>query len=104
MVVVVLVLYALAVARLTRLINFDTIMDWLHNLVATRLGPGSWQAEFIQCPWCIGMWLAWATTWYPILITGISFWLYPIIALATSMVVGLMAPLSAERTAMEPLP
>jgi hypothetical protein len=104
----VLVLYFLAVMRVTRLINFDTIMDWLHSWAGERFGPGSWQAEFLQCPWCVGMWVGGLTAWFPIKILIeidgrlLWWWMYPLIALAGSMVIGLFAPLSAEDTDFEP--
>jgi hypothetical protein len=97
MTVLILVLWTLAVMRVTRLINFDTIMDWLHIANARRFGPNSWQAEFLTCPWCIGMWAGLATAWVPILLTDdLIWWTYPLLALAASMVTGLAAPLSSE--------
>lgn len=85
----VLIVYTLAVMRLTRLINGDKITDRLRlypagklraaQLVrAEALGHGQLQraadAErqierwdkvlyFIECPWCVGMWLAFGTAW-----------------------------------------
>lgn len=102
-------LYFLAVMRVTRLINFDTIMDWLHVWIGNRFGPGSWQAEFARCPWCVGMWVSLFTTWVPMLFVGGPRWwsyvvLYLLIALATSMVVGLMARFSSEDTDFEEAP
>lgn len=101
-----LALYVLTVMRVTRLINFDTIMYWLHNLVGNTWDPNSWQAEFISCPWCVGMWVSLFTAWVPMLFLTTSgavhyVAMYLMIALATSMVTGLLAPLSAEDTAME---
>ena len=96
MTVLVLVLYVLAVMRLTRLINFDMIMDWIHVKAAYKFTPASWQVEFLRCPWCVGMWVALGTTWFPIWLQGLSWWLYPLIALGTSMVVGIAAPLSSD--------
>ena len=101
--ILVLVLYVLAAMRVTRLINYDQIMYWLHTSTGNKFGAGSWQVEFLECPYCIGMWVALSTTWAPILLTGLSWWLYPLIALATSMVIGLLAPLSAEKTTLEPM-
>lgn len=97
----VVLFYVLAAMRVTRLINFDTIMDWLHAIVGRRFGPGSWQAEFLVCPWCIGMWVGLLTAPYPIWITGLPWTLYPLLALGTSMVIGLAAPASAEDTGFE---
>lgn len=97
MTVLILVLWTLSVMRLTRLINFDTIMDWLHIKAARKYGPGSWQVEYLGCPWCVGMWIAWATAWAPILLTDdLIWWTYPLLALAASMVTGMTAGLTAD--------
>lgn len=112
MIVLVLVLYVLAAMRVTRLVNFDMIMDWLHTAARAHvykvenpncgsrpfrwLGQGIWQVKFVRCPWCVGMWVSLSTTWAPILLTGLSWWLYPLLALSTSMVIGLLAPLSSD--------
>ena len=104
MTLLIIALWILAVMRVTRLINFDTIMFWLHNVVGNKYGPGSWQAEFLECPWCIGMWVSLMTAWYPVMLTGLTWWLYPALALAASMITGLLARFSAEDTAMDPIP
>lgn len=60
-----LVIYVLAVARVTGLIVSDTITEpvrdrvigWLDQRPATA---GSFLAALIQCPWCAGMWVAFA--------------------------------------------
>lgn len=98
----VIVLYVLSVMRVTRLINFDTIMDWLHVWIGNKFGPGSWQAEFVSCPWCIGMWVSLITAAFPVWLVGWTWWMCPLVALAASMITGLAAPLSSEDTALEP--
>lgn len=124
MTVLVLVIWTLAVMRLTRLVNADTILDrprlWLaRRAVAARdeadearnLGQtvrhrrlartaDRWEAvlAFFQCPWCVGMWVALATAWAPML------WLswfadpwhldlirYLMLVLAASHIVGVLA-------------
>lgn len=60
---VVLVVYALAVARVTGLITLDTITEpardaligWLDDRPHTA---GSLVATLITCPWCSGIWVA----------------------------------------------
>ena len=99
----VILFYVLAAMRLTRLINFDTIMDWLHTVVGERFGPGGRLAEFLVCPWCIGMWVALLTAPYPVWLTGLPWAVYPVLALGTSMVIGLAAPASAEDTGFAPI-
>lgn len=100
-VVLVLIVYAVAVARVTRLINADTITDPLRVAIERRARDsdrsdrerGRWAtlSYFVGCPWCVGMWLALLTTWFPIWLTGLSWWLYPLIAFATSHLVGVCA-------------
>lgn len=101
-------LYFLAVMRVTRLINFDTIMDWLHIGIGRFFGPGSWQAEFAVCPWCVSMWVGLATAWAPLFAVGLPHWwlylaIYVMLALAASMITGLFAPLFSEKTGVEPV-
>lgn len=58
-----LLVYALAVLRVTGLIVSDTITEpardwalgWLDDRPATL---GSFVAALIQCPWCAGMWVS----------------------------------------------
>lgn len=99
--------YFLAVMRITRLVNYDTIMDWLHNWVGSKFGPGSRSAEFLMCPWCVGMWVALLTAWAPLLYVA---WpgalnyvvIYLMLALAASMVTGLLARFSSEDVVLMP--
>lgn len=89
-----LLIYALAVARLTGLITADTITEPVRDRVLAWLDdtPGSsgeWFASLITCPWCAGMWvsliaspLAWFFWDSPVM-------LIPAIALAFSQVTGM---------------
>lgn len=121
-VILVLILYVLAVMRLVRLINHDTILDGGRAWIATRAATADVAAAeanaadqptlaaqhhrrtarwnillyFLGCPWCVGFWLCLATAILPVTIIGWSWWaLFPI-ALATSQIVGMLAPLSAD--------
>lgn len=124
--VVTLIGYTLAVARVTRLINADTILDPMRLAVGNRVlearsviqehrmtGLGDphrvalWEGrlrrratffKFLQCPWCIGMWVALLTTWAPMLLLGWFAWpwfhaalAYLGIVLAVSHLVGVAA-------------
>lgn len=95
---VLLIVYALAVARITGLIVTDTITEdirdgllaWLDDRPKTL---GSFLAALIQCPWCAGMWVAfiaaplvWFHGEHPVM-------LIPAIALAFSQVTGMIANL-----------
>lgn len=91
---VLLLVYALAVARVTGLITTDTITepirDGLISWLDDRPGSaGAFIAALIQCPWCAGMWVA--------LIASPLVWFFgetpamliPAIALAFSQVTGM---------------
>lgn len=49
-------------ARLTRLITEDTITGPLRARVMRRRGPDGRAYLWITCPWCVGLWLAFAVT------------------------------------------
>ena len=118
----VLVLYVLAVMRLVRLVNYDTVLDPLRLLIARRASTARiasdeayaagqpiagaahsrrrarWNtlAYFLECPWCVGFWLSLATAVVPVLIIGWPWWAVVGVAFACSQLVGMLAPLSAE--------
>lgn len=94
--VLTLAIYALAVARLTRLINFDTVLDKPRIAVAQVFGIDSAAVYFIGCPWCVGMWLSLFTAIVPVRIVGLPWWWFILIALATSHLVGIGAALVSE--------
>lgn len=115
--VLVLVIFVLAVARLTRLVNGDTILDPLRIWVVARqrhakeqagyaLGTAGaatvamWQRRadrwgtlnyFIQCPWCVGMWLSLGFAIIPVRLIGWPWWAFLPVALACSHLVGVFA-------------
>lgn len=111
--VLVLIVYALALMRLTRLINADTILDrprlWIagkgreHQQFAMRedgdvakhhyLQMRRWNTllYFVQCPWCVGMWLSFATVWLPLWFSDNAVVRYVGIALAASHLIGVCA-------------
>jgi uncharacterized protein DUF1360 len=93
-----LLIYALAVARVTGLIVADSITEpardallgWLDDRPKTM---GSFVAAVIECPWCAGMWVSLVAA--PL----VWFWgdspvmLIPALALAFSQVTGATANL-----------
>jgi hypothetical protein len=113
----VLIVYVLAVMRLVRLVNGDTILDRLRlipagkardaKLVAEeaeRLGQverakryremmGRWNKViyFIQCPWCVGMWMAFGTAWAALFAHDNVIVRYVAVALAASHLIGVCA-------------
>jgi hypothetical protein len=95
---VLLVIYALAVARLTGLIISDSITEgardallgWLDDRPKTL---GSFIAAILECPWCAGMWvslIAAPLVWF---FGDSPFMLIPAIALAFSQVTGMISNL-----------
>lgn len=93
-----LLIYALAVARVTGLIVADTITEPVRDRVINWLDdtPGSageWFASLITCPWCAGMWVSLVAA--PL----VWFWgdspvmLVPALALAFSQATGATATL-----------
>lgn len=89
-----LLIYALAVSRITGLITQDAITEplrdrligWLDNRPATL---GSAIATLVTCPWCAGMWVSLVAApivWW----VGDSPWLLiPALALAFSQITGM---------------
>lgn len=120
--VLILVLYVLAVMRLVRLINYDTVLDplrlWIARRAQTAKSAGEeaesnmqpvasalhlrtmarWNtlAYFLGCPWCVGFWISLGTAIVPVSIIGWPWWALPGVALGCSQIVGLLAPLSAD--------
>lgn len=114
---IVSLIYVLAVMRLVRLINGDTIFDRFRAIPmnkahaareaanaarrrgAPELVPGleaqahRWSTilYFIECPWCVGMWAAFGTAWLAIYFNDNPVVQYVGIALATSHLVGVFA-------------
>lgn len=53
-----LVVYLLAVYRLTRMIMQDEILDGPRNWVYGKVKPGGKIEYLIGCPWCLSIWVA----------------------------------------------
>lgn len=104
--VVTLAIYVLVVARLTRLVNYDIVLDWLARWVAANIEDDErspkeqerWATvlEFIGCPWCVSFWWAMVGAIPVVLILHWSLWLIPALALACSHLVGRDAPRTAD--------
>lgn len=94
--VILLVVYALAVARLTGLVTVDTITEDIRHGVIKKLDDrprtlGAYVATLITCPWCAGMWvsavaapLVWFWGAHPALYV-------PALGLALSQAVGMLS-------------
>jgi hypothetical protein len=95
---VLLVIYALAVARVTGLVVSDSITEgardallgWLDDRPKTM---GSAIATLITCPWCAGMWVSLAAAPLVWFFGASPFMLVPAIALAFSQVTGMISNL-----------
>lgn len=115
--VLVLVVYALALARMTRLVNSDKITDFLRlypagkareaRLVAdeaaahgqterarvfhAKMARWNLVVYYVQCPWCVGLWLTLASAWVPLFYPTNVVAVYLGVALAASHLIGVMS-------------
>lgn len=90
------VVYALAVARLTRLVTADKVFDFARNWLIGRLPDEHPAAYLVTCRWCTSVWIAApaAAVWY---LWGLQPWfLIPAAALAFSHLTGLLAGLERD--------
>lgn len=100
--VILFVVYALAVARLTKLVNSDRITKAPREWAIRRLPEGSIWAYFLVCPWCVSIWLsipiAPLTWWFGGLeVDGVSTWMaVPGLALAYSGFTGYLSQFAEE--------
>lgn len=111
--------YALAVMRVVRFVNYDALFDPVRVFVESHLLDARTSANvttdpaaaaiyrrresrwstvtyFIGCPWCVSIWLAAATVWIPMWQAHNRVAQYVGVLLAVSHLVGLLAPLSAD--------
>ncbi len=93
-----LLVYALAVSRLTGLITADSLTEdarhaligWLDDRPRTL---GHFVAQAIDCPWCVGMWVSLAAAPLVWFWGGTPVMLIPALALAFSQLTGATAHL-----------
>jgi hypothetical protein len=99
--VLILLLYVLACARVTKLINSDVIFDPPRLAVARRArNPdvsdsrrARWATAtyFLECPWCVGLWVCFAGA-YPLMrLIHWPTWALVPVALAASHLIGVCA-------------
>lgn len=96
MTALILGIYVLAVARLTRLVNFDAILDRPRMYYAKKVRHRRTWVYFITCPWCVGLWLALAAAVLPVWLLRWPWWAVAPLGLACSHVIGLAAPLASD--------
>lgn len=114
-VLLVLALYVLTAARLTRLVNYDAIFDPIRLVPARRASTAHTAAveaaenarpteaaaatsrerrwntvsDFLACPWCVGMWISAALAPAAILVIGWPLWTWAIIPFPASHLIGI---------------
>ncbi|MCM6774996.1 DUF1360 domain-containing protein [Nocardia sp. CDC159] len=91
MTVLILIAWILAVARLTRLVTRDKITEPIRAALIQRLGTGSQLTYLVHCAWCTSVWVAFTTAPAAVALAGLSWWLLPLLALAASQLVGMLA-------------
>lgn len=97
----ILALYLLAVMRVTRLINADTILDTPRIWLLRKFGPESTLAYFLSCPWCVSVWVAGISAPFVLWAVGLPLWVWPLLGLATSHLTGLAAQLDGDDLEIE---
>ena len=97
MTVIVLLLTVLAVARVTRLVTEDKLLEPFRFALARRWPADSQRLYLFHCPWCFGMWVAIVAApvvWFTANLSdrlGITAWVgVPLLVLAVSHAVGLL--------------
>lgn len=99
--VIVLVLYVLASARITRLINGDKITDPLRMAFASRArdwdrtsterARWAYVLYYLECPWCAGFWVCLAAAYPVTRLLDWPWWCIFPLALAANHLVGVFA-------------
>lgn len=103
-ILLILAVYVLACARLTRLVNADTILDPIRvRITQASRNPDASDAEkrrwatfdyWLSCPWCVGFWICLACAYLPTHLIGWPWWAIFPTALAASHLIGVAAALA----------
>lgn len=84
--------WALALARLTRLLTVDRITDFLRELAwDPAKGEDGMLWYLSRCAWCMSLWLGLLSAPGLLYLIGLSMWWTPVFALMGSWVVGVSA-------------
>lgn len=85
------VLVMLSTYRLTRLVTADELSQPAREWLVSRHGPDSRLTYFIECPWCVSVWLAVPIAWLG-LVHRAQTWAQVLgLALSASAVTGLIS-------------
>lgn len=100
-VILVLVVYFLAAARIVRFVNADTLMDSIRIAIERRAQDPErsrpeqdrWSTlgEFASCPWCVSIWVCAGTVWLPMFHADNRVVQYVAVVLAVSHLIGACA-------------
>lgn len=84
-------LLTLASYRVWRIVALDSIAEPIRAKFIFREGRG-WQflADLIECPWCLGWWLAGAASLVFLLAVGLPLWWLLLLWPAVSCLVGML--------------
>lgn len=97
MTVLILIVWVLAVARLTRLVTRDKFpFEPFRKWATERLGTKSRLTYLVHCSWCTSIWIAFATAPAVVALSGVSWWWWPFLALAASYLTGMGTLLEFE--------
>lgn len=114
LVLLTLAFYVLVAARITRSINYDTLLDPMRLWIARRIYAGQaaladtpagrglrfWVKlqQFLGCPWCVGFWACAALAPAVIAVLAWPLWMWPVLAFAGSHLIG-----AADKLVADPL-
>jgi hypothetical protein len=101
MTALILIFWALAVARLTRLVTRDKITEPGRQWLLGHLGTESQISYLVHCDWCTSIWVGFATAPIVFLATDWPWWLWPVAALGASQVTGLSATFESAANAVQ---
>lgn len=114
-----LALYVLVAARVTRAVNYDTVLDPIRLRIAAHGSTAHRQAQelptpeeqlhavrrynrwtalsdFLACPWCIGFWVSVACAPAAVAVIGWPWWTAAVLPFAASHLIGIADRLVSE--------
>lgn len=82
---------AISTYRLTRLATYDQVSFQIRLWIIRRVKPTNPIAYFIQCPWCMSIWIGAVVALYLILGLDLSWMMFTPMVLVFSAVTGFLA-------------